>query len=93
MDQAAKKIGVIRSRGLRKSENPHEKHEALRDIIAAVLENIVSKPESTQVTYRLGDKTTVYEVETIPEDFGRLIGASGRTISALRTLTLAMSFN
>lgn len=48
-------------------------------------------PDKTAVTIKVGEKTTIYEIETIREDFGRLIGTGGKHISSLRTIVAAMS--
>jgi len=65
--------------------------ESIRIIILDVLSHIMGFPEKTVVTCRVGEKTTIFEIETVKEDFGRLIGTGGKHISSLRTIVSAMS--
>ena len=64
-------------------------------MLAAALEHlvkgIVDHPEQVQVVAKDSPRGEVLEVHVNPEDLGRVIGRSGRTAKALRTLVGALA--
>jgi hypothetical protein len=62
----------------------------LDDALDHLVRGIVDHPEDVVVRERQGRGTTL-EVQVNPEDMGRVIGKSGRTASALRTVLNALS--
>lgn len=74
----------------------HPKHDdsSSRDSMRALLEDIVIRMVGTskdiEVTYAVGEKTTIFKVNCPKESLGRLIGSKGKNISALRTVVSAM---
>jgi uncharacterized protein len=53
---------------------------------------LVDDPEAVGVeSYSEEDGTVVFEVHVASQDLGKVIGRSGRTINALRTVVRAMS--
>jgi predicted RNA-binding protein YlqC (UPF0109 family) len=66
-----------------------ENHSSLTDLIKGIAEYLVDKPDAVIVKETSGDQTTVIELRVAKEDVGKVIGKSGRTASALRTILLA----
>jgi hypothetical protein len=62
----------------------------LDDALDHLVRGIVDHHEDVVVRERQGRGTTL-EVQVNPEDMGRVIGKSGRTASALRTVLNALS--
>lgn len=64
-------------------------------MLAAALEHlvkgIVDNPDEVQVVSKNSPRGDVLEVRVHPEDLGRVIGRSGRTAKALRTLVSALA--
>ncbi len=64
-------------------------------MLAAALEHlvkgIVDHPDEVRVAASSSARGEVLEVRVHPEDLGRVIGRSGRTAKALRTLTSALA--
>ena len=64
-------------------------------MLAAALEHlvkgIVDHPDQVQVVAKDSPRGEVLEVHVNPEDLGRVIGRSGRTAKALRTLIGALA--
>ena len=64
-------------------------------MLAAALEHlvkgIVDHPDQVQVVEKNSPRGEVLEVHVNPEDLGRVIGRSGRTAKALRTLVTAIA--
>lgn len=64
-------------------------------MLAAALEHlvkgIVDHPDDVNITARNNSRQDVLEVYVHPEDLGRVIGRSGRTANALRTVINALA--
>ncbi len=64
-------------------------------MLAAALEHLVKglvdNPDEVQVVSKNSPRGDVLEVRVHPEDLGRVIGRSGRTAKALRTLVSALA--
>lgn len=60
--------------------------ERLRGLIGYILGQIVSKPDEIKIELGPDHKRMVYEVRVAADDVGVVIGRSGRTINAIRTL-------
>ena len=56
-----------------------------------LVKGIVDHPDDVQVAERSSGRGDVLEVRVHPEDLGRVIGRSGRTAKALRTLITALA--
>jgi len=46
----------------------------------------VDHPDELRITEIEGERTIVFELRCHPEDVGKVIGKSGKTVGALRTL-------
>ena len=55
------------------------------------MKGIVDHPDEVQVVAKDSPRGEVLEVHVNPEDLGRVIGRSGRTAKALRTLIGALA--
>lgn len=56
-----------------------------------LVRGIVDSPEDVRVTEKSTRRGPLLEVRVAPDDLGRVIGRSGRTARALRTVTSALS--
>ena len=56
-----------------------------------VVKGLVEHPDAVAITEVEQERTTVYELRLDPTDVGRMIGKSGRTINAIRSLMQAGS--
>ncbi|MFN8084077.1 MAG: RNA-binding protein [Dermatophilaceae bacterium] len=63
----------------------------LEEALEHVVKGIVDHDEDVVVRRRDLRRGTVLEVRVHPEDLGRVIGRSGRTASAIRTVLSAIS--
>ena len=54
---------------------------------------IVDHPDEVSVTSVSGQRGEVLEIRVHPDDLGRVIGRSGRTAKALRTVVSALAGN
>ena len=63
----------------------------LADALEHLVRGIVDHPDDVQVSSRSLRRGELLEVRVHPEDLGRVIGRSGRTARALRTVVGALS--
>ena len=56
-----------------------------------LVKGIVDHPDEVQVTTRETQRGDILESHVHPEDLGRVIGRSGRTAKALRTLVNSLA--
>ncbi len=56
-----------------------------------LVKGIVDRPDEVKVVAKNSQRGEVLEVRVHPEDLGRVIGRSGRTAKALRTLVTALA--
>ncbi len=59
--------------------------------VSHLVKGIVDHPEDVQVASRANSRGEVLEVHVNPEDLGRVIGRSGRTAKAIRTVVNALA--
>ena len=57
-----------------------------RDFVEYVVKQIVNKPDEVEVTRKTDEMGVLIEVKVSQEDMGLLIGRSGSTAKAIRTL-------
>lgn len=58
----------------------------MKELIEYVVKTLVDHPDDIRITEIEGERTIVFELRTHPEDVGKVIGKSGKTVGALRTL-------
>jgi uncharacterized protein len=63
----------------------------LASALEHLVKGIVDHPDEVQVDSVSSSRGDVLEVRVHPEDLGRVIGRSGRTAKALRTLVTALA--
>lgn len=64
---------------------------ALAEALEHLVKGIVDHPESVRIDTRGGNRGETLEIRVHPEDLGRVIGRSGRTAQALRTVISALA--
>jgi predicted RNA-binding protein YlqC (UPF0109 family) len=63
----------------------------LLDALEHLVRGIVGNPDDVQVRSRPLRRGSLLEVRVHPDDLGRVIGRSGRTATALRTVIKALA--
>ena len=63
----------------------------MKTLLKAIVRALVDSPSKVQVTEIKGAKTAIYELRCHDRDVGKVIGKSGKTVGALRTLFAALS--
>ncbi|WP_454300349.1 RNA-binding protein [Salana multivorans] len=63
----------------------------LADALEHLVRGIVDHPDEVRVTSRPGRRGDLLEARVHPSDLGRVIGRSGRTARALRTVVGALA--
>ena len=58
----------------------------MKDLIDYVVRALVDRPDDVRVTAIEGDRTMIYEVRCNAKDIGKVIGKSGKTVAAIRTI-------
>ncbi len=58
----------------------------MKDLIEFIIKNLVSKPDDVEIREEQHDRETVYIVKVDSEDFGKIIGRSGKVATAIRTV-------
>jgi predicted RNA-binding protein YlqC (UPF0109 family) len=62
----------------------------VNDLVEFLVRALVDEPEAVSVEeFEEDDGTVVYEVTVADDDVGKIIGRSGRTVNALRTVVRA----
>ena len=63
----------------------------MQAFLEEVVKGLVDHPDAVNITEVEQERTTIYELRLDPSDVGRVIGRSGRTVNAIRTLLQAGS--
>ena len=58
----------------------------MKELVEFIVKNLVANPDKVTVTENEKDRETVYTVKIAEEDFGRIIGRSGKVATAIRTV-------
>ena len=58
----------------------------MKELIEYVVKTLVDHPDDLRITEIEGERTNVFELRCHPEDVGKVIGKSGKTVGAIRTL-------
>lgn len=66
-----------------------EPHLAVQEFLEYVVVQLIERPEHAGVSHRLEGDRHCYAIRLHPKDAGRVIGKSGRTIGAIRSLAEA----
>ncbi len=58
----------------------------MRDFVTQLVKAMVDHPNDVQIAEVDGERTIIFELRCHAEDIGKVIGKSGKTVSAIRTL-------
>jgi uncharacterized protein len=58
----------------------------MKELIEYVVKTLVDHPDELRIAEIEGERTIVFELRCHPDDVGKVIGKSGKTVGALRTL-------
>jgi predicted RNA-binding protein YlqC (UPF0109 family) len=58
----------------------------MKEFISYIVRALAEFPDEISIVEVAGKQTTILELRCNPKDVGRLIGRSGKTIAAVRTL-------
>ncbi len=63
----------------------------MKDLITAIVQAIVDRPEEVSVTEITAEHTSVLELRVAKSDMGKVIGKRGRMAESIRTILKAAS--
>lgn len=63
----------------------------MKKLLTSIIKALVDKPYKVKITEINGSKTLIYELRCDRHDIGRVIGKSGKTVNAIRTLFTALA--
>ena len=58
----------------------------MKELVEFIVKNLVADPEAVVITEEDKERETVYTVKIAEDDFGRIIGRSGKVATAIRTV-------
>ena len=58
----------------------------MKELIEYVVKALVDHPDDLRIAEIEGERIIVFELRCHPEDVGKVIGKSGKTVGAIRTL-------
>ena len=58
----------------------------MKELIEYVVKTLIDHPDDLRITEIEGERTIVFELRCHPEDVGKVIGKSGKTVGAIRSL-------
>jgi len=64
---------------------------SMRELIEFIAKSLVDDPSQVHVSEIEGETSVILELRVGPEDMGRVIGKSGRTANAMRTLVRVLA--
>ena len=63
----------------------------MKELVESIAKHLVDKPDEVNVTDVETEQRIIYELTVGEGDYGKIIGKSGRNISAIRTLVFAIN--
>ena len=63
----------------------------MKDVLETIAKSLVDAPNEVQITEINGDKTIIFELRCNAKDVGKIIGKSGKTVGAMRTILNSMA--
>ncbi len=63
----------------------------MKAILESIAKSLVDVPNEVQITTIDGEKTIIFELRCNAKDIGKIIGKSGKTVGAMRTLLNAIA--
>ena len=58
----------------------------MKTLLEAIVKSLVDAPNEVKITEIDGEKTVIFELRCNAKDVGKIIGKSGKTVGAMRTL-------
>ncbi|MDD2237116.1 MAG: KH domain-containing protein [Kiritimatiellae bacterium] len=58
----------------------------MKELIEHIVKSLVDHPEDVRITEIDGERTIIFELRCHADDVGKVIGKSGKTVSAIRIL-------
>ena len=58
----------------------------MKALLETIVKSLVDAPNEVQITEIDGEKTIIFELRCNAKDIGKIIGKSGKTVGAMRTL-------
>ncbi|MEI6890898.1 MAG: KH domain-containing protein [Pontiella sp.] len=63
----------------------------MKQILESIAKSLVDAPNEVQITEVDGEKTIIFELRCSAKDVGKIIGKSGKTVGAMRTIMNSMA--
>ncbi len=63
----------------------------MKEFVKQIVSEIVDNPGAVQMTTLEGEKTSIVEMRCEQKDIGKIIGKSGKTITAIRILASSVA--
>ena len=63
----------------------------MKDVLESIAKSLVDAPNEVQITEVNGEKTIIFEMRCNAKDVGKIIGKSGKTVGAMRTILNSMA--
>lgn len=63
----------------------------MKQILETIARSLVDAPNEVQITEVDGEKTLIFELRCNAKDVGKIIGKSGKTVGAMRTILNSMA--
>ena len=63
----------------------------MKDVIELIAKSLVDNPQDVNITSIDGEKTIIFELRCNSKDIGKIIGKSGKTVGAMRTILNSMA--
>jgi predicted RNA-binding protein YlqC (UPF0109 family) len=64
---------------------------SMQGLVEFIAKSLVDDPSQVFVSEIEGESSVILELRVGPEDMGRIIGKSGRTVNAMRTLVRVLA--
>lgn len=58
----------------------------MKELVEFIIKSLVSNPDVVEISEEEKEHETVYTVKIAEEDFGKIIGRSGKVATAIRTV-------
>ncbi len=64
--------------------------ELLTEFVTDNIKKLVDHPKEVEVDITISTKSVIIQIKSLKSDLGKIIGKKGRTIDALKVITLAI---
>lgn len=63
----------------------------MKAVLETIAKSLVDSPQDVSITELNGEKTLIFELRCNAKDIGKIIGKSGKTVGAMRTILNSMA--